>query len=121
MKLLLTLEEVAQFVLSFVLYVFVGDTWWHFFAWLLAPDISMLGYLAGPKIGAWTYNFFHHKALAISLFIFGLYTDLEWVGLAGLVLLGHSAMDRVFGYGLKHLDSFSHTHLGWIGKGQKND
>jgi hypothetical protein len=118
MKFLLTLEELAQLVLAFVLYVFSGDVWWHFFAWLLAPDLSMIGYLAGPKIGAWIYNLFHHKALAIACFIFGLYMDLEWLSLAGLILFGHSAMDRMFGYGLKHIDSFSHTHLGWIGKGK---
>ncbi|WP_206365138.1 DUF4260 family protein [Sphingobacterium corticibacterium] len=23
-------------------------------------------------------------------------------------------MDRIFGYGLKYLDDFKHTHLGWI-------
>jgi hypothetical protein len=121
MKTLLNLEELAQFVLAFVLYVFAGDTWWHFFAWLLAPDLSMIGYLAGPGIGAVIYNFFHHKALAIAVFIAGIYLDIEWMSLSGLVLLGHSAMDRIFGYGLKYLDSFSHTHLGWIGKGQRQD
>jgi hypothetical protein len=34
----------------------------------------------------------------------------------GIVLLGHSSMDRFFGYGLKHFDGFNYTHLGQIGK-----
>lgn len=32
------------------------------------------------------------------------------------ILFGHSAMDRIFGYGLKFNDNFKNTHLGWIGK-----
>ena len=31
--------------------------------------------------------------------------------LAGTVLLGHSAFDRVLGYGLKYPDAFKHTHF----------
>jgi hypothetical protein len=36
--------------------------------------------------------------------------------LAGLIMFGHSAFDRLLGYGLKFKDSFNHTHLGHIGK-----
>ena len=36
--------------------------------------------------------------------------------LGGLILFGHSSMDRILGYGLKYPDSFEHTHLGMIGK-----
>ena len=36
--------------------------------------------------------------------------------LAGLIIYGHSSMDRALGYGLKFGDHFQHTHLGWIGK-----
>ncbi len=32
------------------------------------------------------------------------------------IQLGHSAMDRVFGYGLKYTTGFQDTHLGKIGK-----
>ena len=35
---------------------------------------------------------------------------------AGTILLGHSSLDRVFGYGLKYPDSFKATHLGMIGR-----
>jgi len=35
---------------------------------------------------------------------------------AGLLLLAHSAFDRVWGYGLKYNDQFNHTHLGMVGK-----
>jgi hypothetical protein len=42
------------------------------------------------------------------------------LALAGVIMLGHSSFDRVLGYGLKYGDSFRHTHLGWIGRGQES-
>lgn len=33
----------------------------------------------------------------------------------GIILFGHSNMDRIFGCGLKYADSFRHTHLGMLG------
>ncbi len=46
----------------------------------------------------------------------GWWLDANLLLLAGIIMFGHSGMDRVFGYGLKHTDSFSNTHLGRIGK-----
>ena len=66
----------------------------------------MLGYLLGPKVGSWTYNAVHFKAVAVALFIFGSYAGVPWVQAAGLIMLGHSSLDRVFGYGLKYADAF---------------
>lgn len=76
---------------------------------------GMIGYLVGNKVGAWMYNLFHHKSLAIFILCFGWSHGFEWLELAGIILLGHSSLDRMFGYGLKYLDSFKHTHLRWIG------
>lgn len=75
----------------------------------------MLGYIVNPQIGAWTYNFIHHKALAIFIFVLGAILANQPIH-AGLILFGHSSTDRLVGYGLKHTDSFQHTHLGMIGK-----
>ena len=36
---------------------------------------------------------------------------------AGAILVAHSGMDRMEGYGLKLPDAFQHTHLGRIGRG----
>jgi hypothetical protein len=91
-------------------------TWWWFFALLLTPDIGMLGYLAGNKIGAFTYNLFHHRGLAILLYLVGMsYLNLPLLELTGIILFSHVAMDRVFGYGLKYEKGFKFTHLGEIG------
>ena len=116
MNALIKLEELGKLALTYLLSLQVGYAWWVFFAWLLAPDLSMIGYVINPRVGAWLYNFFHHQGVAILIGMAGLLTASRELQLAGLVLFGHSAMDRAFGYGLKYSDDFKHTHLGWIGK-----
>ena len=113
---LLTLEEIGQFFLSIILFNQLDYAWWIFLACLLLPDLSMIGYLVDTKTGAWIYNFFHHKLVAITILFIGFWLNHSILVLAGIILFGHSAMDRIFGYGLKFNDNFKNTHLGWIGK-----
>lgn len=115
MKLFLNLEEWGQFFLAIALFSQSDYAWWVFPAFLLVPDVSMVGYFVNTRVGAWVYNFFHHKLLAIIVMILGFYLGNSTVTLAGIILFGHSAMDRMFGYGLKYEDSFHNTHLGGIG------
>jgi hypothetical protein len=86
--------------------------WWIFPALILTPDISFLGYSINAKAGAAIYNFFHHKAVAVSIGFIGLISGIALLQLAGVILFAHSAMDRFFGYGLKYNTGFAHTHLG---------
>jgi hypothetical protein len=79
---------------------------------LLAPDVSMFGYLAGNKWGAVVYNFFHHKALALLVYIAGIWMNNQALTLAGVILFSHASMDRIFGYGFKYFSGFKQTHLG---------
>ena len=116
MNTLIRMEEGAKFLLSYLFSLYCGFEWWVFPVWLLAPDLSMLGYLGGTRAGALFYNIFHHQAFAIAVGLAGYSFQQNEILLAGIVLFGHSAMDRMFGYGLKFSDSFQHTHLGWIGK-----
>lgn len=116
MKTLISLEELAQFVLGIWLFSLLDYAWWRFPALILAPDLSMIGYLGGPKVGAWVYNFFHHKLLATGLILIGFYLKNDPISFAGAILFAHAAMDRVFGYGLKYETSFHDTHLGKIGR-----
>ena len=113
---ILKLEELGQFLLSIVLFNQLDYAWWIFPACILLPDLSMIGYLSNPKTGAWLYNFFHHKLLAIIILVIGFWLNNSLLALSGVILFGHSAMDRIFGYGLKFNDDFKNTHLGWIGK-----
>ena len=109
---LIKLEEIAEFLLGIFLFSQLSFAWWWFPLLLLTPDIGMLGYLLNTKVGALTYNLFHHKAVGIALIILGMMFLGEFFTLAGVILFSHSAMDRVFGYGLKYADSFKNTHLG---------
>jgi len=116
MKTLLKIEELGQFILSIILFNQLAYSWWVYPALILVPDVSMMGYLWNPKAGAWLYNFFHHKFTAIIFYALGLWLGSESIQLIGIILFGHAAMDRIFGYGLKFTDDFTHTHLGHIGK-----
>ena len=116
MNVILKLEEFGKFVLAYGATLYIGFEWWVFFAWLLAPDLSMLGYVVNTKVGAFLYNFFHHQGVAVALIVFGTLMLHQELSFAGWLLFGHSAMDRLLGYGLKYSDDFKHTHLGWIGK-----
>ena len=89
---------------------------WYFWAFFLAPDIGFAGYAVSPKLGAVTYNLFHHKGLAMVLGLTGLYFNNPALQFAGLLLFGHSSFDRMLGYGLKYSASFHRTHLGPVGK-----
>jgi len=116
MKNALRLEEACMFGLSLYLNSFLPFAGWVFWALLLTPDVSMVGYLVNTRVGAILYNLIHHKGIAITLYLAGFFLVIHELTLAGVVLFAHSSMDRVFGYGLKYNDDFKHTHLGWIGK-----
>jgi hypothetical protein len=116
MKNILKLEEAAMFVLSIYALSLFNVNWWVYLLILVAPDISFVGYAAGNKAGAVCYNLFHHKGVAIAIFLSGFILRDEWVQIAGIILFGHSSMDRMLGYGLKLNEGFKYTHLGVIGK-----
>ncbi|WP_418500345.1 DUF4260 domain-containing protein [Flagellimonas sp.] len=116
MKTIIKLEEVLMFVLGIYLFNQLGYAWWWFLVLILAPDIGMLGYLFGNRAGAFTYNLFHHKGMAIIIYLLGSYFSIPLCQLAGVILFSHSALDRALGYGLKYDKGFKFTHLGEIGK-----
>lgn len=116
MKNLLKLEEFLLFCLSLFLFSQLDYSWGWYALLFFTPDLSMIGYLANPRFGAWTYNLIHHKGGGITLYVLGALLTIPWLMFAGTILLGHSSFDRVFGYGLKHEDAFQNTHLGKIGR-----
>ena len=85
---------------------------------ILAPDLAMLGYLAGPAVGAIVYNALHILVWPLVLFCVGLYADNALSMQVAAIWIAHIAMDRVFGYGLKLPSGFADTHLGRIGRGR---
>jgi hypothetical protein len=85
-------------------------------AWLLV-DLSMVGYLGGPRLGSITYNAAHNLVLPLALLGLGWWMSIGWLVLSAAVLLTHIGLDRALGYGLKLPSDFRDTHLGRIGKG----
>ena len=116
MKTLLKLEEFFLFGLALFLFSELDYSWGWYALLFLTPDLSMIGYLHSPHVGSWTYNLIHHKGLAVAMYALGYLLSIPWLMFAGTLLLGHSSLDRVFGYGLKYPDAFKNTHLGVIGK-----
>ena len=116
MKTIIQLEELGLFILGIYLFSLLNFEWWWFLVLILAPDLAMLGYLFGNKRGAFFYNVFHHRGIAILVYILGCYLKMELLQLIGVILFSHSSMDRIFGYGLKYESGFKYTHLGEIGK-----
>ena len=94
--------------------------WWGeggagiFVLLFLAPDLGMLGYLAGPRVGAFVYNLFHTYLGPAVLLVVGLMTlgaPVYWA----LIWFAHIGLDRALGFGLKRTSGFQDTHLGRIG------
>ena len=116
MKNLLKMEELAEALFALVVFAHLPYAWWVLPAAFLLPDLGMAGYLAGPRMGAFCYNFAHHKALAVAVGVGGWLLGQPLLLLAGTALLFHSAVDRVLGYGLKYATGFRDTHLGRVGQ-----
>ncbi|MBD3616724.1 MAG: DUF4260 domain-containing protein [Gracilimonas sp.] len=115
-KILLVLEELLLFMGSVILFgMATSYGWWMFALLFFLPDASFAGYLISTKVGSWFYNILHHKGIMIGLILAGYFAEIDLLLAVGIVFLGHSAFDRVFGYGLKFSDDFKHTHLGRIG------
>ena len=112
----LRLEGVAAFAAGLALFGASGGNWLFVVPLILLPDVSAVGYLAGPRVGAFTYNLLHNWVPG--LLALGLGTWLAWpsVQLAAAILIAHVGMDRALGYGLKLPSSFQDTHLGRIGR-----
>jgi Domain of unknown function (DUF4260) len=108
---LLRIEGVALLALSVLLYRVNGGSWLLFGALLLAPDLSMLGYLAGPKVGAAIYNAFHTYALPAVVGALGMIFASPLAIAVSLIWFAHIGVDRTVGYGLKYPTSFKDTHL----------
>jgi hypothetical protein len=113
---LLRLEGLAVFAVALGAYLWLGsEPWWLFLVLLLVPDVSFLGYLGGPRVGALTYNAAHSTIGPIALLAAGALTDSGLVVSLALIWAAHIGLDRAIGYGLKYGAGFGFTHLGRIG------
>jgi hypothetical protein len=109
---LLRLEGLAAFAVALAIYGHAGFSWPAFALFFLAPDLSMLAYLAGPRAGAIGYNVVHTYVLPLLLALAGFAGGVPIAAAGGLIWIAHIALDRLIGYGLKYPTAFGDTHLG---------
>ncbi len=114
----LRLEGLALALLCVWLYHAFHQPWWVFAVLFLVPDLSMLGYLAGPRTGAAVYNAAHSWVTVAALFFVVWYRFGESTFALSIpfILGAHIGVDRVLGFGLKHASGFKDTHLGRLGR-----
>jgi hypothetical protein len=112
----LRLEGAVLLAGSLLAYSSTGRAWWLVPLALLVPDLSMIGYLVGTRIGARAYNVAHATPIPAVVVAVGWWQDTSLVLALGLIWIAHIGVDRLVGYGLKYGDHFQHTHLGRIGR-----
>jgi hypothetical protein len=115
----LRLEGCAEAAAGIGAYALLGESWWLFAALALAPDLAMLGYLAGPRVGARVYNCAHVLVGPGVLAAVAWYATSPFAGACAAAWLAHIGADRAFGYGLKQSTGFEHTHLGRVGRARE--
>jgi Domain of unknown function (DUF4260) len=116
---LLRLEGLTLFAGMTLVYGFWGGSWWLYAVLFLAPDLSFLAYLAGPKIGTFVYNAAHTTIIPMAMLTVGFGFAPPLVLSLALIWLSHIGIDRALGYGLKYQAGFGFTHLGRIGRDAK--
>lgn len=89
----------------------LSGNWWLFVGLLLVPDIAMVGYLGGPRIGSLAYNALHNYVVPGCLGLAGMILDIQSLTILCAIWVAHIGFDRALGYGLKHATGFKHTHL----------
>ena len=108
----LRVEGLAALVVALAVYGALDGPLWLLAVLALAPDLSMLGYLGGPRVGSVAYNVVHTYTTPLALAGAGYWLDYRLALLGAAVWVGHIGADRLFGYGIKYPSGFRDTHLG---------
>jgi hypothetical protein len=109
--LLLRIEGIAVFTAVLMLYAEQGFSWLGFILLFLAPDLSIAVFSLNKRWGSIVYNLIHTYALPLLLAVTSLLFNLSLGLQLALIWLGHIALDRSIGYGLKYVGQFKNTHL----------
>jgi hypothetical protein len=110
-RILLHLEGATVLLLSVLFYFQQGGHWLLFILLLLMPDVSIMGYLAGPRLGSISYNLAHIYLWPLALIAIASFTNAALIAQLALIWSAHIGMDRMLGYGLKYPTAFKDTHL----------
>ena len=108
---ILRAEGAALFAAAVAYYVSLHASGWLFAALILAPDLSALGYLAGPRVGSVVYNTIHTLIIPLAVLALGLILGSALGVQVALIWLAHIGIDRALGFGIKYPTVFQDTHL----------
>ena len=107
----LRLEGLAALAAALAVYLELGGPLWLLVVLGLAPDLSMLAYLAGPRLGSLGYNVVHTYVLPVALGGLGLAVGAPLAVQVAAIWAAHIGFDRLVGFGLKYPTGFGDTHL----------
>lgn len=113
-KVLLHAEGLAVLVAACAGYRVYGASWVLFAVLFLAPDLAMIGYVLGVKLGAMTYNAVHSYVGPLLLGVIAYLAHAPGLYPYALIWTAHIGFDRLLGYGLKYDTAFKDTHLGRV-------
>jgi len=113
---LLRAEGLVVLAAALLAYARYGNGWGVFALCFFLPDLSLLGYVAGRRLGALLYNAMHSYVGAVACLSLAIASTSPWALSMALIWLAHIGFDRALGYGLKYESGFAHTHLGTIGR-----
>lgn len=107
----LRIEGICMLAAALLAYRHYDFGWGALLVFFMAPDLSMLAYLRGPRIGAAVYNAAHALLGPSLLLAWGLGREPALVQ-AALIWFAHIGFCRAARFGLKYADAFDDTHLG---------
>ena len=110
----LRLEALAVFFAGILVWIAMNGGWLKFALGFLVPDLAILAYLIGPRVGAGAYNLTHSYLIPAALAIVGATLDQTGLLLTGALWTSHIGFDRALGLGLKYPSGFADTHLGQL-------
>lgn len=110
-RLLLHAEGAAVLLTAAFVYFRLGLPLWAFLVFLLAPDLSAIGYFFGPRVGSVSYNLAHIIVWPLLVGVAGWALGWVWTAPVALIWLAHIGLDRMVGYGLKYPDQFKQSHF----------
>ena len=108
---LLHLEGLALALASLAVYLHADYGWLALVVLALAPDLSMVAYVAGARVGALVYDAAHTTIGPLALGAVGVLADEDTLIQLALIWLAHIGADHAIGYGLKYPTGFKETHL----------
>jgi hypothetical protein len=111
-KILLYLEGLAAGCAALIVYHALGASRLKFAVLFLAPDLAMLAYLLGKRIGAAVYNTVHTYTVVGVVWLLGRWMHWPEISSLCVIWMAHLGFDRALGYGLKYPSGFKDTHLG---------